>query len=76
MEEALKFVAAGGSVTTILLLYYIYKIEPRLRSMEKTQLQGQQIDLLKLCKELVQHPASADKAQLLLKNVEAQLEEK
>lgn len=75
MQELLAFVAAGGSVTTVILLYYIYKIEPRLRSMERTQLQGQQVDLMKLAKEL-SHPAFKEKSETLLKDVEKQLAEK
>jgi len=74
MEELIKFVAAGGSVTTILLLYYIYKIEPRMRSMEQTILQGQQVDLLKLV-ETLSHPDLHAKAAQILKNVEKQIKD-
>lgn len=50
--EILKWIAAGGSVTTGLLVYYVYKIEPRLRSLELTILRGQKIALLHLAKDL------------------------
>lgn len=73
MEEILKFVAAGGSVTTGILIYYIWKIDPRIRSLEFTILQGQKIDLLKLTKELSHLPDAHEKAKNMLQDVETQL---
>lgn len=75
MDELLKFVAAGGSITTGLLIWYVYKIEPRLRSLEQTILQGQQVDLLKLSKDISIAPALQERAQLELKRVEQKVGE-
>lgn len=74
MNEVIQFVAAGGSVTAALLIYYVIMIEPRLRSLEKTQLQGQQVDLLKLTRDLANSPALAEKTQQLLEKVRSDLQ--
>lgn len=75
MDELIKFIAAGGSITTGLLIWYVYKIEPRLRSLEHTQALGQQVDLLKLTKDLAAIPELHDRAQYLLKDIEKKIEE-
>lgn len=73
--EVIKFIATGGSVTAALLIYYVWRIEPRLRSMEMTQLQGQQVDLLKLAKDLASVPELHERAQRILKDTEHKIEE-
>lgn len=74
MDEIIKYIAAGGSVTTGLLIYYVWRIAPRLESLEKTQLQGQQVDLIKLAKDAALSPNLRDKSAELLKTTEAKLE--
>lgn len=70
-----KFVAAGGSVTTIMLLYQVFRIEPRLRSLENTLLQGQQVDLLKLTRDLADRPELHERAVALLQSVQEKQKE-
>lgn len=67
---AVKFIAAGGSVTSIMLLYQVFRIEPRLRSLENTLLQGQQVDLLKLTRDFADRPELHAKAVELLQAVQ------
>lgn len=56
MDEALKWIAGGGSFGTLLAIFYIWRIEPRLRSMEITILQGQKIEILRMTKTITMHP--------------------
>lgn len=76
MEEIIKTIlAAGGGVGSALLVYYVWKIEPRLRSIEITVLQGQQIDLLKLVRDVSRIPEIHERAKELLTAVEVKLKE-
>lgn len=75
MDEIIKFIAAGGSVTTGLLIWYVYKIEPRLRSLETNFLLGKQVELLRLSKEAGLHPDLHESAMGLLREVEDKLKQ-
>lgn len=69
--EALKWIAGGGSFGTLLAIYYIWKIEPRLRSMENTTLREQRIKLLELSVQLSQAPLLHAEAMHMVTEVEA-----
>jgi len=73
MNEALKWIAGGGSFGTLLAIFYIWRIEPRLRSMEITMLQGQKIELLQLAKTLIQHPELHNAAMCAITDTEDKL---
>lgn len=66
MEEALKWIAGGGSFGTLLAIFYIWRIEPRLRSMEITILEGQKIEILRMTKTITMHPDLHEAAMCML----------
>ena len=69
MEDLIKTVlATGGGIGSVLLIYYVWRIEPRLRSMEITILQGQQVELLRLTRTASLSPELHENAMALLKN--------
>jgi hypothetical protein len=74
MEEALKWIAGGGSFGTLLAIFYIYRIEPRLRSLELTILQGQKIELIRLTKTITLHPDLHESAMNVMTDVDKKLE--
>lgn len=55
-ETALKWIAGGGSLTALQLIWHILKIEPRLKSLEMTILRGQKIKLLELAIQAGKNP--------------------
>jgi len=54
MNEALKWIAGGGSFGTLLAIFYIWKIAPRLHSLELTILRQQRIKLLDMAARVSQ----------------------
>lgn len=80
MDEILKYVAGGGSLTAALLIYHVWKVVPAMQDskeaileLKQIILQGQQIDLLKLVRDLSAHPAALEQAQKMLTQVQTQL---
>lgn len=53
MEEIIKLIAAGGGIgVSATWAYWLWRIEPRLRSLEITILRGQKIDMLHMVRDL------------------------
>lgn len=53
MEEIIKLIAAGGGIgVSATWAYWLWHIEPRLRSLEVTILRGQKIDMLHMVRDL------------------------
>lgn len=53
MEEIIKLIAAGGGIgVSATWAYWLWRIEPRLRSLEVTILRGQKIDMLHMVRDL------------------------
>jgi hypothetical protein len=75
MDEALKYLAGGGSLTALLLVYHVWKVVPALTEMKQIILQGQQIDLLKLVRDLSNHPEALEQAQRILADVNTKLKQ-
>lgn len=72
-DEAIKWVAGGGSFGTALAIFYIWKIAPRLYSLEMTILRQQRIKLLEMAQNLAKHPALHAEAMDMLSEVEASI---
>lgn len=70
MNEALKWIAGGGSFGTLLAIFYIWKIAPRLHSLELTILRQQRIKLLDLAARVAQYPTLHAEAMEMLQEVD------
>lgn len=69
-DEALKWIAGGGSFGTLLAIFYIWKIEPRLRSLELTILRQQRIKLLGIITRVSSNPQLHSEAMDILAEVD------
>lgn len=76
MDEIIKFLSTPAGQTTlqggiagVVLLVYLFKVEPRLKSMEQTMLRGQKIDLLKIIKQSSKSSEATNAAENLLTEV-------
>lgn len=68
--EALKWIAGGGSLTALQLIYHVLKIAPRLQSLEMTILREQKIKLLELAIQAGKNPVLHAEAMDMLAEVE------
>lgn len=70
MNEALKWIAGGGSFGTLLAIFYIWKIAPRLYSLELTILRQQRLKLLELAARVSQNPTLHAEAMEMIREVD------
>lgn len=73
MEEFLKPLLSGAGFAGGLLVYFFWKIEPRLGSMERAMLLSSKVELLRIAAMTSIHPQLKDAAQSMLNEVNESL---
>ena len=75
MEEILKGLATGAGTAGAILAYYLWKLEPRLRSMEVTLNRQGRIDLLRLAASPHVAPELKEAAKNIIEEIDKSLAE-
>lgn len=76
MEELYKLAASGAGFAGLLVVYYLVRLEPRLRAVEEAIARQGRIDLLRLAASPLVAPELKEAARSLIQEVDASLQNK
>lgn len=73
MEELFKLAASGAGFAGLLVVYYLVRLEPRLRALEEAIARQGKIDLLRMAASPLVAPELKEVARTMIQELDASL---